>query len=323
MSRLEEWLLAGVDRCFAPTNDYFDSMCRSADEAFAYSVRSGEVVCGQFGAAAEFTQRVVLDFGCGGGGKTVAIARRGARRVIGVDMTPADPRALRCAREERLPLEFARFRPDGRIDLPEGSVDVVISSSVLEHVTDLPATLAEMRRVLRPAGVMLHRWHPFGTRYGAHLGAALGVPFAHRLFSERALMRRYYANVMKRLGRIPPVLGPVTEHSTTFADLAYALNRCTIPRMHRLMRAAGFALVEPSYFRGRRPVPAARRLPPALREWFVDYELLVCRDVRAPRVRPALAASLPPAAAALPALALSRVQGAARPTRCGEDPAHP
>ena len=46
---------------------------------------------------------------------------------------------------------------DGRtIPFPDATFDVVFSSNVLEHVVDLPAMLAETRRVLKPGGHAVH-----------------------------------------------------------------------------------------------------------------------------------------------------------------------
>jgi SAM-dependent methyltransferase len=47
----------------------------------------------------------------------------------------------------------------GKLPLADGSVDVVISSSVLEHVLDVRDYLSECRRVLRPDGVLLLSTH--------------------------------------------------------------------------------------------------------------------------------------------------------------------
>jgi SAM-dependent methyltransferase len=41
-------------------------------------------------------------------------------------------------------------------DIPDRSVDLIVSSSVLEHVGDPPALFRECGRVLRPGGAMLH-----------------------------------------------------------------------------------------------------------------------------------------------------------------------
>lgn len=48
------------------------------------------------------------------------------------------------------------------VALPSASVDVVFSSNVLEHVAaaDLPALHREMRRLLRPGGLAVHRFNP-------------------------------------------------------------------------------------------------------------------------------------------------------------------
>lgn len=42
------------------------------------------------------------------------------------------------------------------VDAPDGSFDVVFTSNVLEHISKLDETMAELRRVLRPGGVAIH-----------------------------------------------------------------------------------------------------------------------------------------------------------------------
>ena len=49
--------------------------------------------------------------------------------------------------------------PDGTLDEPDDSFDVVLSTQVLEHVTDPGVYLAECERVLRPGGRMLLSTH--------------------------------------------------------------------------------------------------------------------------------------------------------------------
>ena len=43
-----------------------------------------------------------------------------------------------------------------RLPVADASLDAVITQGVLEHVPDLPATLAEIDRVLRPGGLVYH-----------------------------------------------------------------------------------------------------------------------------------------------------------------------
>ena len=42
-------------------------------------------------------------------------------------------------------------------ELPDGSADIIVSNSVLEHVADTRALFADLARLLVPGGVMLHR----------------------------------------------------------------------------------------------------------------------------------------------------------------------
>lgn len=59
------------------------------------------------------------------------------------------------------PLAAITIRPDGTLPLPDASVDVVLSSQTLEHVTDPSVYLAEAYRVLRPGGRLVLSTHGF------------------------------------------------------------------------------------------------------------------------------------------------------------------
>jgi len=71
------------------------------------------------------------------------------------------------------------------INIPaaDESLDFIFSSNVLEHVADLPALFAEMRRVLKPDGLALHilptpawRFWTCLTHYGDLSRARLNLP---------------------------------------------------------------------------------------------------------------------------------------------------
>ena len=86
----------------------------------------------------------VLDYGCG----VVAYRRFFPRdaEYVPADL-PGNPHAT-------LPLE-----PDGTVPAEAGSFDAVMSTQVLEHVTDPALYLAECFRVLRPGGRLLLTTH--------------------------------------------------------------------------------------------------------------------------------------------------------------------
>lgn len=88
-------------------------------------------------------------------------------RLIAIEPNPhMHPRLRRAARSHGIVLEI-RSVVGERIDLPDASADVVISSLVLCSVSDPYAVLAEVRRILRPGGRF---------SFAEHVAAKPGTP---------------------------------------------------------------------------------------------------------------------------------------------------
>jgi SAM-dependent methyltransferase len=125
-------------------DEFFATGQREVDGALAEAARLG----------LRPGRRRALDFGCGVGRLSAALARR-VDEVVGVDIAPT---MLAEARRLDRSGGRCRFVCNDRPDLavvPDGSVDVVYSSLVLQH---LPRTLAlayvtEFARVLAPDGI--------------------------------------------------------------------------------------------------------------------------------------------------------------------------
>jgi SAM-dependent methyltransferase len=91
----------------------------------------------------------VLDFGCGTGAFLEYLERFG--NVSAVD---ADPSAVAfCHTRGRTDVRLA---PSGaRLPFPDDAFDLVTTLDVIEHIDDDVAALTELRRVLRPGGLLL------------------------------------------------------------------------------------------------------------------------------------------------------------------------
>jgi len=92
----------------------------------------------------------VLEVGCGPGRASAALASRHGAVVTGLD---ASPEMLAAAREfvpEGVDLVEARAEA---LPFPDDSFDVVLAQFVV-HLLDRPRAFAELRRVLRPDGVL-------------------------------------------------------------------------------------------------------------------------------------------------------------------------
>lgn len=123
---------------------FFELGRREVDRVFADIARAG----------LEPGKGLALDFGCGVGRLSAALAER-FDQVVGVDIAET---MLATARELGRGGDRVRFvlntEPDLRF-VESGSVDVVYSSLVLQHIPKQPALgyLAEFGRILAPGGV--------------------------------------------------------------------------------------------------------------------------------------------------------------------------
>jgi len=92
-----------------------------------------------------------VDVGCGPGALTEALAERlGAERVAAAD--PSEPLLAACA--ERVPGADVRVASAEELPWPEGAFDVALSQLVVNFMRDAGVGVAEMRRVVRPGGVV-------------------------------------------------------------------------------------------------------------------------------------------------------------------------
>jgi demethylmenaquinone methyltransferase/2-methoxy-6-polyprenyl-1,4-benzoquinol methylase len=132
--------------------------------------------------------RRVLDVACGTAAVAIELARADAgRTVVGVDQSPemlaaGRERVERAGLSERITLRESRAE-----DLPfaDGEFDALTFTYLLRYVDDVPATLRELVRVVRPGGTVamlefcLPRgpWRPLWELY-----VRAGLPAAGAVF---------------------------------------------------------------------------------------------------------------------------------------------
>ncbi|NYH55217.1 ubiquinone/menaquinone biosynthesis C-methylase UbiE [Nocardiopsis arvandica] len=123
------------------TNSY---RWRNADNSAAYAL--DEMVPGRF----------LLDVGCGPGSITADLARRVAPGTVTAVDSSAEAVDLARAAAREAGTDNVEFLVGDvhDLDLPSDAFDVVHAHQVLQHVADPVRALSEMRRVVRPGGVV-------------------------------------------------------------------------------------------------------------------------------------------------------------------------
>jgi SAM-dependent methyltransferase len=211
----------------------------------------------QLGQYTELTGRVVADIG-GGPGFFVRELRRAGARSFCVDTDCGEMTAL--GRPETGSIAGSALR----LPLASGSLDVCLSSNVLEHVADWRAMLAEMVRVTKPGGTVFVAFTNWLSPWGGHETS----PW-HYLGGERAAVR-----YQRRHGRPP---------KNRYGASLYPVSVAAVLRWAR--SAEGTVLIDavPRYLPGwTRPLLRV----PVLREFATWNLLLVLRSEAQARPKP-------------------------------------
>ena len=109
----------------------------------------------EFGTLADVAGKDVVELGCGTGYFGAVLKRLGAKRVVGVDVTPAQLETARRLNEEfRLGLEFLEENAENT-SLPDDSFDLVVSEYGASIWCDTRKWIAEAARLLRPGGELV------------------------------------------------------------------------------------------------------------------------------------------------------------------------
>lgn len=104
-------------------------------------------------AAPYILNKTISDVACGSGYGSHILARKGAKKVIGVDY---DKKTIKYAKE-RYPRRNISYKVGDAVDLPisSSSTDVFVSFETIEHIKKPIEFLNEAKRVLKRSGLLI------------------------------------------------------------------------------------------------------------------------------------------------------------------------
>ena len=173
--------------------------------------------------------RTILDLGCGEGGYSRELARRGAR-VVAVD----GGMALVAVAGERaslagLDITCACANANALVTIEDESVDLVLAAMSLMDVEDYAGAVGEARRVLAPGGeLLMSLTHPcFSTRAARWTRDPAGRPLSFvvdRYFEREAwedlITPRFHRPVIRRHRPLEDYLGEALGAGSVLRDLS-------------------------------------------------------------------------------------------------------
>jgi ubiquinone/menaquinone biosynthesis C-methylase UbiE len=186
-----------VEPAAARERAYFDRFVREQGEFNPFAERGWRTLRKRFERWVALTRPVeILDIGCGTG-QSRQIFIQQAVRYVGVDLSPT---AIALAGNRFTESEWVAGDACA-LPFPGESFDVAALSSVLHHIPNFPAAVAEAARVLRPGGwafafdpnllhpamaVFRHPKSPFHAREGVSPNERPLTPWSLRAAFEAA-----------------------------------------------------------------------------------------------------------------------------------------
>lgn len=190
-----------------------------------------------------FEDKVVLDIGCGEGGKTLFYATLNPEHVYGIDIVPHyKEKAEKLANAKGLDA-ITTFMTGDATSLPfsDNSLDTIIMNDAMEHVDDPIGVLNECHRKLKPGGKLYVNFPPYYHPYGAHLSDVIGIPWVHSVFSTKTLIDVYKDLVSDLPDGQDRIDFRIDKNESGQEYFSY-INKMTIKRFENILKQVPFTI---------------------------------------------------------------------------------
>lgn len=224
-----------------------------------------------------FKDKVVLDIGCGAGGKTIYYASKGVKEITGIEILEKyRNEAENLAKNYNLQDKFKFVQGDAsNMPFEDEIFDTIIMNDAMEHVDQPEMVLKECYRVLKKNGKLYLNFPPYNHPYGAHLSDAIGIPWVHVFFSEKTLINTYKELVKNLPDGAERIDFRISKNQDGREYFSY-INKMSIKRANNILQNSDFEL---EYY-SEEPLRSFFKYParmPFLKEYLVKMVVCVLR----------------------------------------------
>ena len=182
--------------------------------------------------------KVILNLGCGFGDHSKKLSQKGAKKIIGLDLSKE---LIKSANQQNVPnCEFEVGNMDKKLKYKNNSFDLVISGLALHYVENVKQLFSEVNRILKKNGT-------FVISTGHPIFDLLSESPNHRIQIKRVGKKRIvegdYFDESKKLADLGSI-GKIKTYSYTFETLI------------KLGLNNGFELVD---YVDMKPVPSSKK----------------------------------------------------------------
>lgn len=163
----------------------------------------------------------ILDFGCGAGYQSIALAKNGAKYVLGIEI---DQSAIKHSSDlaRKFSLEEKVEFKDNLEEHLKGRFDMVISQNSMEHFEEPLKILNLMKSALNQYGILIITFgNPWFSPYGSHTDFFTQMPWVNIIFSEKTVMnvRGSFRN----------------DGAAKYAEVKSGLNKMTVKKFEQII----------------------------------------------------------------------------------------
>jgi len=185
-------ILWQIDKLLPPSNHPFNKPGDLWENLFFWQYQTVSKTLNHF--SIDLVDKIILDVGCGPGGKSAYLANLG-NVVIGIDINSKAIRKGKTLIQRHFPhlKEKVVLKVDNayNLNMENNLVDIVFMDDVWEHIEKPRKAFEEIIRVTKPGGFILLAFPPLNHPWAAHVNDLIPIPWIHYLIWEKYILRWY------------------------------------------------------------------------------------------------------------------------------------